>query len=89
MGPINESWIKEYGNDWSMGRIDVDGIAVGPFGVEYPVPPMKREDWNEFGKWLSALETKDAWTLKELLTEYEMKNKTIIWLKAEDFKAEN
>jgi hypothetical protein len=35
MGPINEAWIEENGNDWSSGRIDVDGIAGEPFGTIY------------------------------------------------------
>jgi hypothetical protein len=83
MGPINQKWIKENGSDWSSGRVDVGGIEGEPFGTEYPIPPMKNQDWADFGNWLDALETNDIWNLERLLSEYELDNKPIIWLKDE------
>ena len=83
MGPINQKWIENNGTDWSSGRIDVDGIENEPFGTEYPIPPMKSEDWNYFSDWLSELETVDVWDLKRLIAEYELSNKKIRWLQNE------
>ncbi len=83
MGPINQSWIKNNGTNWSSGRIDVDGIKNEPFGIEYSVPPMESDDWICFGEWLSNLETDDIWDLKRLIAEYELSNKKIKWLQNE------
>jgi hypothetical protein len=83
MGPINQSWIKENGSNWSSGRIDIDGIEGEPFGMEYSIPPMDNDDWSFFGNWLDTLETKDVWTLERILNEYELHNKPIKWLKNE------
>lgn len=81
MGPINEDWIKKHGDDWCAGRIDVYGS--GPYPDELALPPMKREDWARFSEWLDKLETKEMWTLRMIVWEYEKTNPPIRWLKEE------
>lgn len=79
MGPINLHWIKEFGDCWATGRIDVnDGTE---YGTEMSLPPMHVEDWNTFSEWLDTVETMSVWPLKELADAYEFRNKPIKWLK--------
>lgn len=79
MGPINQEWIKEHGDDWCTGRVDVYGS--GPYPDELWVPPMKSEDWARFSEWLDKLETDEMWTLRMIVWEYEKTNPPIRWLK--------
>ena len=79
MGPINMDWIKKNGNDWSGGRIDCRGGTLGMFGDEINLPIMKTTDWHNFTKWLRTVETKDLYSLKQLVTEYEKTNPPITW----------
>jgi hypothetical protein len=44
---------------------------------------MKSEDWRRFGDWLWNFESKNLWTLEQLVTEYEKTNPAITWLKNE------
>lgn len=81
MGPINPDWIKEHGEGWSAGRIDVYG--TGPYPDELGLPPMRSEDWARFSEWLDKLETEEMWTLRMIVWEYEKTNPPIRWLKEE------
>lgn len=85
MGPINMDWIKEHGEGWSAGRIDIYGD-----GLDYPdeiaLPPMKSDDWQSFGDWLETVETDTKWTLEQLVTEYEKTDKEIVWLRTPEWK---
>jgi hypothetical protein len=88
MGPINLTWIKENGDQWAAGRIDIRG---GPekFGDEYGLRPMHKEDWVSFGDWLDTLETPYKWPYYRLIDEYEQHHSPIRWWKnPEEFKDE-
>jgi hypothetical protein len=57
MGPINLKWIKEHGDCWSAGRIDIrDSSKYGydSWG-EYAVAPMHSEDWRALSDFLDRL----------------------------------
>ena len=76
MGPINTNWLEKNGNQWSGGRIDVDGVPDEPWGFEIGLPVMKTKDWNEFSDWLIDFTSEELLTLDELLVEY---GKPISW----------
>jgi hypothetical protein len=82
---FNPSWragdtveFEEVTESYSCGRIDVHGTD-DPYGDEIGVPPMRSEDWNQFGFWLDTFETDRMWTLAELTAEYEKTNPPIRW----------
>jgi hypothetical protein len=79
MGPINGEWIRKHGNTWAGGRIDIRGVPDEPYGLEYGLNIMQREDWGRFTAWLDDLETQELWTLQELLDTYERTNPPIRW----------
>lgn len=68
--------ITEY---YSAGRVDIYG--TGPYPDEMGVPPMRSDDWNNFGDWLWTFETDDVWTLQQLVEMYERVNPKIRWWK--------
>ena len=74
---------EEPTEDYSCGRIDVYGTD-NPWGDEIGVPPMRSEDWSQFGNWLDTFETDREWTLAELTAEYEKTNAPIRWDLKED-----
>ena len=79
MGPINMTWIKENGEGWSAGRIDVFGDGIE---TEMALPLMKTEDWHRFTPWLDKFSTVErVWTLYEIVEEYETTNPKITWWK--------
>lgn len=82
MGPINTDWIKQHGDQWSAGRIDIYGTNT-PFGEELGVPPMHKEDWDRFSEWLRSFKTETSWSLFKLITEYQKTNPKILWLYGE------
>ena len=57
MGPINQKWTEEHGDCWSAGRIDIRGVPDESWGLEYGLPLMHVEDWNDFSGWLDDFET--------------------------------
>jgi len=59
MGPINLDWIKQHGDNWAGGRIDMYGDALGPYGDEVGVPIMDGESWKLLTKWLDTYVTED------------------------------
>ena len=95
MGPINLHWYEERGlleEDgvtptirYSAGRIDIrDDSKYGYDGWhEYSLPPMRGEDWNDFGDWLEGFQTHELWEFEKLIACYEgASNSKIRW--AED-----
>jgi hypothetical protein len=82
---FNDAWragdvveFEEVTESYSCGRIDVRGTD-NHYGDEIGVPPMRSEDWNQFGFWLDTFETDRMWTLAELTAEYEKTNPPIRW----------
>ena len=82
---FNDAWrvgdvveFEEVTESYSCGRIDVRGTD-NRYGDEIGVPPMRSEDWNQFGFWLDTFETDRMWTLAELTAEYEKTNPPIRW----------
>lgn len=57
MGPINGEWIRENGEQWAGGRIDIRGGDLDVYGDEMPVPVMHGEDWVELDKFCQGLKT--------------------------------
>lgn len=84
MGPINREWIKENGEEWATGRIDIFGEGYNGDDVETEIglPMMYIQDWKRFTKWLDRFETVErVWTLDEIVKEYETTNPKITWWK--------
>jgi len=89
MGPVDLGWYEKNGVDYeevkySGGRIDIrDDTKEGYAGWhEYSLPIMRSEDWNLFSDWLDDFQTKELWSLKDILQKYEQDtNNTITWWK--------
>lgn len=79
MGPINSQWIKEHGEGWSAGRIDIFGLDAT--SAEMSLPPLRTEDWNMFSAWLDTIKTDSTYTLPQLVELYEKTNPKITWLR--------
>ena len=71
MGPINSEWIKEHGQGWSAGRIDIYGVPGEFYPIEYGLSPMRTEDWIALSDYLETLETKELLSYKELIEQFE------------------
>jgi hypothetical protein len=71
MGPINSQWIKEHGQGWSAGRIDIYGVPDEPYPLEYGLSPMRTEDWNALSDYLDTLQTKELLSYDELIEGFE------------------
>jgi hypothetical protein len=80
MGPINAKWIKEHGEHWSAGRIDIYGTDDA-YPEEMGLPTMHTEDWNRFSDWLNSFQTDEIWGLDRLVAEYQKTNPPIRWHK--------
>ena len=76
--------LEEANENYSCGRIDVYGTDNLWGDDDISVPPMRSEDWNQFGNWLIDFKTDRMWTLDELTTEYEKTNPPIRWDLKED-----
>ena len=62
------------------GRIDIYGVPGEHYPLEYAIPPMHGEDWNDFSGWLEDFETDDLWELNDLIEAYESESgKKIRW----------
>lgn len=79
MGPISKAWCEEHGDHWCVGRIDISGIPDEPYGIEYSVPLMHKEDWNKLARFLWDLDIDCLYTKKELFEMFESKHGTIRW----------
>jgi len=87
MGPINQAWIKEHGDCWNAGRIDIrDDSKQGYDGWhEYAVAPMKTESWNKLSDWLDNIETSEVIGFYRLIEMFEMQTRhNIVWLNGEN-----
>ena len=88
MGPINEDWIKKYGEGWSAGRMDIRGVPGNEYWNgwhEYSLPPMQTEDWNDFSDWLDDFETEELMSLEDILEEYRQDTGHVIrWCKEDE-----
>ena len=71
MGPINMKWIEEHGDYWSGGRIDIYGVPGENYPIEYGLPVMHTEDWNDFSDWLDDFESKELWEFDDIIKQYE------------------
>ena len=80
MGPINAKWIKDHGEHWSAGRIDIYGTDDA-YPEEMGLPTMHAEDWNRFSGWLDKFQTDEIWWLDRLVAEYQKTNPPIRWHK--------
>lgn len=80
MGPINSEWIKENGEGWSAGRIDIRGVIDGD-GIydEMRLPPMKSGSWRSFSDWLDTVTTETVHELGTLVDWYYMEGNLEIW----------
>lgn len=86
MALINEDWIKENGDCWCAGRIDVrDDTKEGYDGWdEYSVPPMSSESWTKLSDWLDNLETSEVIEFSKLIEMFEMQTRhNIVWHKCQ------
>ena len=63
---------------YSGGRIDIYGVPDEPYPIEYSLPVMRTEDWNDFSDWLDTLETEELITFDEIIERY---GKPIRWWK--------
>jgi hypothetical protein len=80
MGPINAQWIKEHGDCWAAGRIDIYGEGFYN-SLELGLPAMHKEDWARFSDWLDKFESETVMDLAAIVTEYEKTNPPIRWCK--------
>jgi len=82
--------LEEASVHYSCGRIDVRGGDTGPYGDEIGVPPMRSEDWQDFGGWLDDFQTHDMWSLSDLVEQYEQESgKKIRWWKENEENSDN
>lgn len=56
---------------YSGGRIDIRGVPDEPWGLEYALPVMNGEDWNDFSEWLESFSTFELWEYEDLIEQYE------------------
>jgi len=87
MGPINAKWIKEHGDHWAAGRIDIYGTD-GAYPEEMSLPTMHSEDWNRFSDWLDSFQTDEICWLDRLVAEYQKTNPPIRWHKEREHEQE-
>lgn len=83
MGPLNLNWIKEHGDNWASGRVDVYGDR---HESEIGLPPMDNKDWHRFSHWLDDITTDRIYNLEELVKWYEKTNPKIIWLRTPEWE---
>lgn len=84
MGPINSDWIAKNGGHWAAGRIDIYGVPEEHYPLEYSLPPMHYEDWNDLSDWLDVLETDRLLSFEELILTFQWLTKIQIrWWKNE------
>lgn len=92
MGPISLDWFRKRGlleegsveptTYYSGGRIDIRGVPDEPWGLEYSLPIMHGEDWNDFSDWLESFQTHDLWEFDDIIAQYEdASSRKIRWWK--------
>ena len=70
MGPVSLKWIKQHGEHWATGRIDIRGNTESDYGDEIGLPMMCVDDWNKLSKWLDTYNTETPVALDKLLEDY-------------------
>ena len=80
MGPINQKWIEENGNQWAGGRIDIYG-GDEPYPGEISVPLIHKYDWWDLTNFLDTLSTEKMLSWEEIKTLYEETNPKIRFFK--------
>lgn len=73
MGPVSGAWVKEHGDHWSAGRIDIDHPSF-QHSDETILPMMHHEDYSRFGAWLMDFASEEMLSFSELRVIYEKKN---------------
>lgn len=85
MGPMYEQWYVDRNLPlwtYSAGRIDFNNnLSDSSYPDEMGLPPMLKEDWHRFTRWLYTVETDFPWTLEQLVELYERTNPKITWWK--------
>ena len=72
MGPINANWIKQHGNNWAMGRIEVRSGQLDWSDQEYGIC-VDSKDWETLDDFLSRLKTETMLTKDQLCAMFESK----------------
>jgi hypothetical protein len=70
---------------YSGGRIDIRGVSDEPWGLEYGLPLMRTEDWNDFSDWLESFQTHELWEFDDIIKLYESASgRKIRWWKEDE-----
>ena len=76
--------IDEVVTHYSAGRIDIYGVQGEHYPIEYGLPVMHSEDWNDFSGWLDDFETHELWRFDDIIAQYEQDSgRKIRWWKDE------
>ena len=75
MGPVRKSWQDKYepvdpSITWMIGRIDVGGPDLGPYGTEYSMPIVSAQTWGGMQDFLWDLLSVKLLTFDELKAMY-------------------
>jgi hypothetical protein len=80
--------VEEVVVNYSGGRLDIYGLDATEYWGgkhEYCLDIMRTEDWNEFSDWVDDRETKELWTLEQILEEFKQDTGfTIRWWEEEE-----
>jgi len=63
--------VTEITTYYSAGRIDIYGVPGEHYPLEYSLPPMHGEDWNDFSDWLESFQTHELWEFDDIIAKYE------------------
>ena len=77
MGPINAAWIKQHGDNWAMGRIEVWSGDFDWADIEYGIT-IDSKDWSAFSDFLRKLKTNQVLTKNELCAMFEAETGTTL-----------
>lgn len=77
MGPINAAWIKQHGDNWAMGRIEVWSGDFDWADEEYGIT-IDGKDWSAFSDFLWKLKTDQVLTKAELCAMFEAETGTTL-----------
>jgi hypothetical protein len=77
--------LEEIAISYSGGRIDIYGVPDEPYPIEYGLPIMRTEDWNDFSDWLDDLQTEELLSFEDILERYFVETGRIIrWWKDDE-----
>jgi hypothetical protein len=91
MGPVNRDFIKDHGDNWAGGRIDVycdddtDPLYKDTYmgREEIGLPIMDGPSWKAFTEFLEGYSSLRFMNLDALVYEYEKTNPSIKWFEEE------